>query len=139
MVTLRSRVEQFNVLHHKRTPITDSRYTFDHEPINALPSVGNSRCVTLSGPNRQPLTYLALREHVQQTLAVLSVLGIGRNGRIPIVLPNGPELVDCLERRFARRPAERARLSKCLFHRRDGFFLVTGEAPRFQCKESNAK
>jgi acyl-CoA synthetase (AMP-forming)/AMP-acid ligase II len=60
--------------------------------ISALLDVGQATNVALAGVNRPPLTYSALRKHVQQTVASLNARGIGRNDRVAIVLPNGPEL-----------------------------------------------
>jgi oxalate---CoA ligase len=39
-----------------------------------------------------PLTYAKLQELVRSTLATLNALGIGRDDRVAIVLPNGPEM-----------------------------------------------
>jgi acyl-CoA synthetase (AMP-forming)/AMP-acid ligase II/acyl carrier protein len=43
-------------------------------------------------PGRAPLTYGRLREHVTHTVGVLNHMGYGRNDRIAIVLPNGPDM-----------------------------------------------
>ncbi len=43
-------------------------------------------------PGRPILTYDALRKHVTRTAASLRGFGIGRNDRVAIVLPNGPEM-----------------------------------------------
>ena len=43
-------------------------------------------------PDRAPLNHGALRQLVDATLATLALLGIGRNDRVAIVLPNGPEM-----------------------------------------------
>ncbi len=43
-------------------------------------------------PDRAPLSHGALRQLVDATLATLARLGIGRNERVAIVLPNGPEM-----------------------------------------------
>ncbi len=44
------------------------------------------------GVDRTPLTYGQLVEHVQQVIDQLNAFGIGRNDRVAIVLPNGPEM-----------------------------------------------
>jgi len=41
---------------------------------------------------RPPLSYERLSAHIEQTVAALNGFGIGRNDRVAIVLPNGPEL-----------------------------------------------
>jgi acyl-CoA synthetase (AMP-forming)/AMP-acid ligase II len=41
-------------------------------------------------PDCAPLTYRCLREHVQSMVTQLNELGVGRNDRVAIVLPNGP-------------------------------------------------
>jgi acyl-CoA synthetase (AMP-forming)/AMP-acid ligase II len=43
-------------------------------------------------PGRTPLTYQALYRQVELTVAQLGKLGIGRNERVAMVLPNGPEM-----------------------------------------------
>ena len=43
-------------------------------------------------PDCAALTYGALRAHVERTVARLNDLGIRRNDRVAIVLPNGPEM-----------------------------------------------
>ncbi len=53
------------------------------KPANAIAFVG-SGCPSL--------TYGGLRDHVERTVASLNRLGIGRNDRIAIVLPNGTEM-----------------------------------------------
>ena len=49
----------------------------------------------LSAPGRAPLRHRALQALVQDTLAWLNAQGIGRNDRVAIVLPNGPEMASC--------------------------------------------
>ena len=44
------------------------------------------------GPGRALLTYAGLRRHVEDTVHRLNDLGVGRNDRVAIVLPNGPEM-----------------------------------------------
>ncbi len=46
----------------------------------------------ISAPGRPPMTYGRLREHVDQTVGSLNLRGIGREDRVAIVLPNGPEM-----------------------------------------------
>jgi len=46
----------------------------------------------LLAPNRPNLAYAGLRKHVDYMLGVVRGFGIGRNQRIAIVLPNGPEM-----------------------------------------------
>jgi acyl-CoA synthetase (AMP-forming)/AMP-acid ligase II len=53
------------------------------KPANAIAFVG-SGCPSLS--------YGGLRDHVERTVASLNRLGIGRNDRVAIVLPNGTEM-----------------------------------------------
>ncbi len=47
----------------------------------------------LLGPGRHPLTYARLRQHIDRTARTLRAMGIGREDRVAVVLPNGPELV----------------------------------------------
>ena len=48
--------------------------------------------IAIGAPDRLPLTYDALCALTSQTRAALNGLGIGRNDRVAIVLPNGPEM-----------------------------------------------
>ncbi len=60
--------------------------------IGELLRAGNDSDVALLAPERDPLTYRELRAHIGRTVAALNRLGIGRNDRVAIVLPNGPEM-----------------------------------------------
>ena len=53
---------------------------------------GISKEVAICAPGRKSLTFQELRDHIKSTIAVLSSLGIKRNDRVAIVLPNGPEM-----------------------------------------------
>lgn len=46
----------------------------------------------LLGEGREALTYGGLRKLIDDTLTALNGMGIGRNDRVAIVLPNGPEM-----------------------------------------------
>jgi oxalate---CoA ligase len=48
--------------------------------------------VAIGAPGREPLTYGGLRKLLDKTVADLNTMGIGRNDRVAIVLPNGPEM-----------------------------------------------
>ena len=60
--------------------------------ISALIAQGGDSAPAISAPGRPPLTYGALRALVSRTVADLNAMGIGRNDRVGIVLPNGPEM-----------------------------------------------
>ena len=51
--------------------------------------------VAITAPGRPALDYRALRALMAQTQATLNAAGIGRNDRVAIVLPNGPEMACC--------------------------------------------
>ena len=53
---------------------------------------GAADAPAIMAPGRAPLSYSALRSLVGDTAASLNRLGIGRNDRVAIVLPNGPEM-----------------------------------------------
>lgn len=57
-----------------------------------LLAAGADDAVALAAPGRPGLTYAGLRRQVDDTLAALNALGVGRNDRVGIVLPNGPEM-----------------------------------------------
>ncbi len=46
----------------------------------------------IAAPGRAPLTYCRLRAHIDDVVRTLNALGVGRNDRVAIVLPNGPEM-----------------------------------------------
>jgi oxalate---CoA ligase len=60
--------------------------------LKELLAAGASDAPAISAPGRQPLSFGALRALIEQTLAALNAAGIGRNDRVAIVLPNGPEM-----------------------------------------------
>jgi oxalate---CoA ligase len=60
--------------------------------IGALLASGDASQAAFGAPGGKPLTYAALRSHVERTVTALNALGIGRNDRVAIVLPNGPEM-----------------------------------------------
>ena len=60
--------------------------------ISALLEGGADDRVAVSGIDRQDLSYRDLRALARETTATLNGLGIGRNDRVAIVLPNGPEM-----------------------------------------------
>ncbi len=52
----------------------------------------------ISAPGKAPLGFGALRSLIAETIARVNALGIGRNDRVAIVLPNGPEMATCFIR-----------------------------------------
>jgi acyl-CoA synthetase (AMP-forming)/AMP-acid ligase II len=62
------------------------------ETIAALLAIGNAEAPAIGAPGRPPLSYVALRELAAETARALNTAGIGRNDRVAIVLPNGPEM-----------------------------------------------
>jgi len=63
-----------------------------HSTLGALLAAGSPDHTALGAPGGKPLTYAALRTHVERTIGRLNALGVGRNDRVAIVLPNGPEM-----------------------------------------------
>jgi oxalate---CoA ligase len=47
--------------------------------------------IAVMAPGRRPLSYAQLRDQISQVVTTLNSLGIGRNDRVAVVLPNGPE------------------------------------------------
>ena len=60
--------------------------------IHELLAVGADDAVAIAAPGRVPMTYADLRALIVRTQDALATLGIGRNDRVAIVLPNGPEM-----------------------------------------------
>ena len=55
-------------------------------------AAGADDAVALTAPAGVPLTFGALRALAASAVATLNAIGIGRNDRVAIVLPNGPEM-----------------------------------------------
>ena len=53
---------------------------------------GADEAVAIAAPGQTPLTYAGLRKLVVATTERLNGFGIGRNDRVGIVLPNGPDM-----------------------------------------------
>jgi oxalate---CoA ligase len=62
------------------------------ETLRDLLGGGVNGDVALLAPERPPLSYAGLRDHVSRVAERLRSFGIGRSDRVAIVLPNGPEL-----------------------------------------------
>ncbi len=62
------------------------------DTIVARMAAGDDDAPAIGAPGRPGLTHGALRAHMRATAATLNRLGLGRNDRIAIILPNGPEM-----------------------------------------------
>jgi acyl-CoA synthetase (AMP-forming)/AMP-acid ligase II len=60
--------------------------------IAQLLAAGREAAAAIAAPSRRAMTHGELRFHVDATVDALNARGIGRNDRVAIVLPNGPEL-----------------------------------------------
>lgn len=60
--------------------------------LGELISSGNGEDTALAAPGRRALSYDKLHTQVDYTVACLNDLGVGRDDRVAIVLPNGPEM-----------------------------------------------
>ena len=66
--------------------------------INSIPDLLNTQgeqkpnSEAILSPGRTPLTYRRLWEQIKQIVAILNYMGVGRNDRVAILLPNGPEM-----------------------------------------------
>ncbi len=63
--------------------------------LEALLSTGSDAAAAIAAPSRKPLSHGELRALIKHTVARLNELGAGRNDRVAIVLPNGPEMAAC--------------------------------------------
>jgi acyl-CoA synthetase (AMP-forming)/AMP-acid ligase II len=52
----------------------------------------DDRAIAIAAPDRQPLAFGGLRDLIDSTVERLGTFGIGRQDRLAIVLPNGPEM-----------------------------------------------
>ena len=48
--------------------------------------------IAITAPGRQPLSYGRLQMHIVEVVGTLNSMGVGRNDRVAIVLPDGPEM-----------------------------------------------
>ncbi len=64
----------------------------DATTIRDLLARGADADPALLAPERPTLSFSGLRAHIDATVGKLNSLGIGRNDRVAIVLPNGPEM-----------------------------------------------
>ena len=62
------------------------------ETVRDLLASHPADAAAILAPERPTLTFGALRELADATVATLNALGIGRGDRVAIVLPNGPEM-----------------------------------------------
>ena len=62
------------------------------QTLRDLLATGADASSALTAPGGRALSFGALRALVADTVATLNRLGIGRNDRVGIVLPNGPEM-----------------------------------------------
>ena len=60
--------------------------------LNTLLASGAASAPAIRAPGRPALSYAGLRDLAGATIARLNGIGIGRNDRVAIVLPNGPEM-----------------------------------------------
>ncbi|WP_419859292.1 acyl--CoA ligase [Candidatus Palauibacter irciniicola] len=60
--------------------------------IRELLAGGSGGSPAIAAPGREPLHFDGLRRQVERTVAALNGFGIGRDDRVAIVLPNGPEM-----------------------------------------------
>src|SRR5512137_2998718 len=63
--------------------------------LNDLLAAGADDAPAISAPSRRALSFGELRALIAATIARLNALGIGRNDRVAIVLPNGPGMATC--------------------------------------------
>lgn len=61
-----------------------------HHLVNQQ-AAGNPDAVAMHAPGREPLTYGVLSRQLTDVVQALNSLGVGRNDRVAMVLPEGPE------------------------------------------------
>src|SRR5215831_714138 len=60
--------------------------------LRQLMAAGADIAPAIGAPGTPALTFGGLRSQVEQAIATLNGFGIGRNDRVAIVLPNGPDM-----------------------------------------------
>jgi acyl-CoA synthetase (AMP-forming)/AMP-acid ligase II/thioesterase domain-containing protein len=48
--------------------------------------------IAVTAARRTPMTYAGLSRHIETTIGTLNKMGVGRNDRVILVLPNGPDM-----------------------------------------------
>ncbi len=66
--------------------------TYHADTMSCLLARGGDMAPAIAAPDRPTLTHGGLRALAARTVAALNAMGIGRNDRVAIVLPNGPEM-----------------------------------------------
>ncbi len=66
--------------------------TYSANTVSELFGKHPADALAIGAPDRPSLTYGALRDLTARTVASLNGMGIGRNDRVALVLPNGPEM-----------------------------------------------
>jgi acyl-CoA synthetase (AMP-forming)/AMP-acid ligase II len=64
----------------------------DDFTIERLIAKGDEASPAITSPGGRPLSYAELRDQVGRTVSELNGFGVGRNDRVAIVLPGGPEM-----------------------------------------------
>src|SRR5262245_17601841 len=55
-------------------------------------TANNPGALAMLAPGRQPLTYARLYAEIEKHAHALSAIGIGKEDRVALLLPNGPEM-----------------------------------------------
>ena len=63
--------------------------------LTDLLNAGSGEDIAISAPSRVSMDFRGLQQLVASTTKVLNDAGMGRNDRVAIVLPNGPEMASC--------------------------------------------
>ena len=64
----------------------------DYATVREILDRGTAEAPAIGAPEREALDYAGLRDLADATVNRLNSLGVGRNDRVAIVLPNGPEM-----------------------------------------------
>jgi acyl-CoA synthetase (AMP-forming)/AMP-acid ligase II/acyl carrier protein len=57
-----------------------------------IQSLSQPHDIAIIAPDRPSLSYRRLYQHIEETVVVMNDFGLGRDDRVAIVLPNGPEM-----------------------------------------------
>lgn len=74
------------------TPIPSRKSMSSDSTISELLAAGGESSVAIAAPDARMLTYAGLCSQVARIVDLLNGFGVGRNERVAIVLPNGPEM-----------------------------------------------
>jgi acyl-CoA synthetase (AMP-forming)/AMP-acid ligase II/acyl carrier protein len=77
---------------HSAIPFTNCPQNLCIPHLLEVQAARTPDAIAIAAPGRTPLTYSRLWRHIDEVVKTLQAIGVDRNDRIALVLPNGPEM-----------------------------------------------